>query len=355
MMLTTIILAAMLGSADARGPAPTDSGFPMRVPVRADDTRVKPVSTPLPRDAMDLSQIPYRIVYESYRETGGRPNWELMIINADGSDPVNLTNTPDIDEMYPKVSPDGTKISFVADKGRGRNRVRHVYFMDIDGRNRVQVAANAWDPSWSFDSRSIAYLKGEYDRYTTREYATAGLAFYHLDHKMHQPHRNEELHHLYSICWSPDSRWFVAAVHGGMGYSDTIIAFEAFGKRVFDLERWGVRGCRPDLSSDGTRMVWGETDWNLQIGDIDLTGTEPRVTNVRDILRCGRQFKVYHVDLSPDGRYITFSYGPFTGGQQVGGLAKGWNICIGDINGNWVQITDDGLHNKHPDWVTLGN
>jgi Tol biopolymer transport system component len=352
MMLTTIILATMLGSTGMQEAASIELDFATLA--QADDPRVKPVSAPLPKDAMNLSQIPYKIVYETYRETGGRPNWEIFMMNADGSDPVNLTNTPDIDEMYPHASPDGTKILFVADKGRTRrDKVRHLYYMDIDGRNLVHVAENAREPCWSFDSKSIAYLKGEYERYTTREYATAGLVYYHLDSKWHQPHRNDELHHLYAICWSPDSRWFVAAVQGGMGVSDTIIAFEAFGKRVFDLERWGVRGCRPSLSLDGTRMVWGETDWNLQIGDIDLTGSEPVVTNVRDILRCARQFKVYHVDLSPDGKYITFSYGPFSGGQQVGGMAKGWNICVGDLNGNWVQITHDGLHNKEPDWVPL--
>ena len=188
--------------------------------------------------------------------------------------------------MYPHVSPDGTKICFVTDEGRGRNRTRNVYYMNLDGSNRVHVAANGREPCWSFDSKSIAYLKGEYERYTTREYATAGLTYYHLDDNWHQPHQNEELHHLYAICWSPDGKWFVAAVQGGMGYSDTIIAFEAFGKRVFDLEKWGVRGCRPDLNSDGTRMVWGETDWNLQTGEIDLKSAEPKVTNVHDILRC---------------------------------------------------------------------
>lgn len=353
MILTSVILAAVLGSAGAQAVASVESDFAEAS--QTGDSRTKPVSAPLARDAMDLKQIPYKIVHETYRETGGKRNWELFIMNADGSEPVNLTNTPDVDEMYPHVSPDGTKICFVTDEGRGRKRTRNVYYMNLDGSDRVHVAANGREPCWSFDSKSIAYLKGEYERYTTREYATAGLTYYHLDNNWHQPHQNEELHHLYAICWSPDGKWFVAAVQGGMGYSDTIIAFEAFGKRVFDLEKWGVRGCRPDLNSDGTRMVWGETDWNLQTGEVDLNAAEPKVTNVHDILRCARQFKVYHVDISPDSKYITFSYGSFSGGQQVGGMAEGWNICVADMDGNWVQITNDGLHNKEPDWVPVKN
>ena len=57
----------------------------------------------------ELSRIPYKIVYETRRTTEGRRNWELFMMNADGSNPVNLTNTPNIDEMYPHVSPDGTR------------------------------------------------------------------------------------------------------------------------------------------------------------------------------------------------------------------------------------------------------
>jgi len=343
MNLALIALAMVLSSPAAKESSPSGS--------TARQTLAE--SAPMPREILPLADIPFKIVYETYRRTEGKENWELFMMNADGSGATNLTNTPEIDEMYPHVSPDGTKICFSADEREGREQVRHVYFMDIDGSNRVHVAANAREPCWCFDSKSIAYLEGEYTRYTTREYATAELMFYHLEGGWRSPHRNTELHHLYAICWSPDGKWFFAAVHGGMGYSDTILAFDAYGTRVFDLAKWGVKGCRPDLNSDGTRMVWGETDWNLCMADVDLKGSEPQVTNVREIVRCPRKYKVYHVDISPDSKYVAFSYGPFAGGQQVGGMAKGWNICVADLNGNWVQITTDGKHNKEPDWVPL--
>lgn len=322
-------------------------------PSESAPTGAPPERTPQAKETLDLAAIPFKLVYETYRPTDKRDNWELFLMNADGSEPVNLTNTPDVDEMYPHVSPDGTKISFVVDEGKGRKRIRHVYYMDIDGSNRVHVAEHARQPCWCFDSKSIAYLRGEYTRYSTREYATGELMFYYLEKKWHRPHVNTDLHHAYAICWSPDGKWFLAAVQGGMGYSDTIIAFEAFGKDVFDLDPWGVKGCRPEFSPDGTKMFWGETDWNLMTGDIDTTGSEPKVTNIRELVRCSRKSKVYHIDPSPDGKYIAFSYGPVRGGQQVGGKARGWNICISDLTGKWVQITTDGLHNKEPDWVPI--
>jgi Tol biopolymer transport system component len=315
--------------------------------------RQEPKMVPSPRSEIKLEEIPFKIIYETYRKTDGKRNWELFLINADGSNPVNLTNTPNLDEMYPHVSPDSTKISFVVDEGRGRDKTRSVYYMNIDGTQRVKVAENARQPCWSFDSKSIAYLKSEYERYSTKEYATSELLIYDLETRLHRQHPNKELHHLYAICWSPNGKWFVAAVDGGMGYSDTIIAFDYDGTRVFDLAKWGVKGCRPDFSFDGKKMVWGETDWNLYMGDFDVVSNEPRILNIHELIRCRRRDKVYHVDLSPDGKYIAFSYGPFRGGQQVGGMASGWDICISDLSGKWAKVTTDGNHNKEPDWVPI--
>ena len=308
---------------------------------------------PSPREEIDLGEIPFKILYETYRKTDGRNNWELYQMNADGSNQVNLTRTPDLDEMYPHASPDGTKISFVVDKGSGRRKVRSVYYMNVDGTERIKVATNARQPCWSPDGKKIAYLLGEYDRYSSREYATSELIIYDLQSRQYKPHPNTSLHHIYAICWSPDGNWFFAAVHGGMDYSDTVLAIDANGTRVFDLEKWGIRGCRPDISRDGKRMTWGETDWDLSVGDIDLTGPEPRIYNVQKIVQCLRSAKVYHVDFSPDGKYIVFSFGSSSGGQQVGGKARGWNVCVTDLQGKWVKITTDGSHNKEPDWVPI--
>ena len=55
---------------------------------------------------------------------------------------------------------------------------------------------------------------------------------------------------------------------------------------------------------------------------------------------------------SPDGKYIAFSYGP-KAQEMVGGAAPGWNICVADMSGKWVQVTTDGHHNKEPDWVPI--
>src|ERR1700756_5681401 len=90
----------------------------------------------------ELRAYPHKIVYETNRDG----NWELYLMNADGSHPVNLTQPPDVDELYPKPSPDGSKICFVADEGKGDARVRNIYYMNSDGTGRVKVADNGREP-----------------------------------------------------------------------------------------------------------------------------------------------------------------------------------------------------------------
>jgi Tol biopolymer transport system component len=310
--------------------------------------------SPSASSEINLQEIPYKIVYETFRETNGRGNWEIFMMNADGSNQTNLTQTPDLHEMYPHASPDGTKICFVVDEGTNRrNKVRSVYYMNIDGTQRVLVARNARQPCWSPDGKSIAYLKGEFERYNISEYATSGLFIYDLQTDLHRPHPNKSLIHLYAICWSPDSNWFLGVVKGNTTYSDAILAFESNGTRVFDLARWSVKGCRPDFSPDGKKITWGETDWDLCVGDFAITPDGPWVGNIQKIVQCLHTDKVYHVDFSPDGKYIAFSYGPSLGNQAVGGRANGWNICVTDQSGVWVQVTTDGKQDKEPDWVPI--
>jgi len=307
--------------------------------------------TPLPNSELNLKDIPYRIVYESYRETNGKNNWELCLINADGTNLINLTNTPDVDEFYPHASPDGTKICFVADEGKDRRtKSRNVYFMNIDGTGLTKVADNARQPCWSGDGKYIAYLKGEYSRYNSSSSSNKGLEMYNLETKQTQQHPNTKLRMLFNLCWSPDGKWFTATSRGGRRGN---IAFRADNTTEMSLS---IRGCRPDISPDGSRIAWGRSDQVLEIGTLDFSSRRNNVSNTKSVIACERRYKVYHVDWSPDGKFLTFSYGSSRGNQAVGKKAAGWNICIYDMEtGKWTQITTDGKHNKEPDWVPVGS
>ena len=104
-----------------------------------------------------LKEIPYRIVYESFRDG----NWEIMQVNADGSNPVNLTKTPDVNEMYPHVSPDGTKIAFLVNAGKGEGIRRSAWYMNFDGTGRTKVADDMREVCWNGDGTALAMLPAE--------------------------------------------------------------------------------------------------------------------------------------------------------------------------------------------------
>jgi len=299
----------------------------------------------------ELKQLPLKIVYETHRDG----NWELYMIRADGTGTVNLTTTPAVNELYPHVSPDGSRLSFVVDGEEEGVKVRSVWMMNLDGSGRRRVASNAREPFWGPGGAAIVYAKGESEKFTLTDFATRGIWRFDLRTGKHEEHPNSQIHHLYNICCTPDGKWYVSTVHAGMGLSHAILAIEANGSRVVNLK---IPGCRPDLSPDGKRIAWGADDFTLRAADIDFSGAEPKVVHQRDVIKSEKPIEVYHVDWSPDGKYLAFSRGPKAkrlgpAPEAVGVVAEGWNICVADVaaTNRWVALTTDGNANKEPDWV----
>ena len=87
-------------------------------------------------------------------------NFDIYVMNADGSDLNRLTNNPDWDEK-PRWSPDGKKIAFMSIV-IDANDDRHweVYVMNSDGSDKRRLTfnrgANA-NPWWSPDGKKIAF------------------------------------------------------------------------------------------------------------------------------------------------------------------------------------------------------
>jgi hypothetical protein len=304
-----------------------------------------------------LKSYPHRLVIESVRDG----NWELYLVNADGSNPVNLTKTPDLDELYPKVSPDGTRICFAVDEGPADARARNLYVMNLDGSGRRKIADNSREPCWKGDSSAVAYLPGELPNFTYSDFATKGLRIHDLKTGETRDHPNKDIHHLYTLNWTPDGRWFVSTVHGGMGFKHGILVLEAEGPGVHDLK---LGGCRPDVSPDGKRIAWGNGDYAIGVADLDFSGAAPRAVNPHNVVESKDPMETYHVDWSPDGAFVAFSYGPKVKGKNLKGLlpefpgvkAPGWNLCVADVSRKnaFVALTEDGSSNKEPDWVPTG-
>ena len=314
-----------------------------------------------------LTPLPFKIAYETYVDG----NWEIFVMNPDGSDPVNLTKTPDLNEHYPQISPDGTRICFVADKGEGREAVRSLYVMEMDGGNRRKIADYAREPFWSPDGKVIGFLDQEYPKFNVIDYYTKGMNFYDLATGKISPHPNyTNLHHLYNPNFCANGKWIVATVHAGMGYEHTILLIEANGDKIIDLK---IPGCRPRFSLDGKQVAWGASDNEIAAGPIDTDSEQPRMGPWRVRIKDGKN-KIYHSRWSPDGRFLSFSRGPDGEGdltkpgtfqaacEIMGVYAGGWNIGVVpadrtntiDLNkataADFTMLNTNGLSNKESVW-----
>lgn len=90
---------------------------------------------------------------------------DVFVMNADGSDPVNVTAASSDDEYSPDFSPDGTRIAFISDRA---DSYGDLFTMASDGSDVVTVAANdgieTESPSYSPDGERIAFTTRRNDR-----------------------------------------------------------------------------------------------------------------------------------------------------------------------------------------------
>jgi len=89
-----------------------------------------------------------RIVFSSIREENDDATaTDIYVMNADGTDPVNITNLRGW-EFDPVWSPDGSKIVYFT--------IGPMYIASVDGSSRSALGFGKW-PDWSPDGSRIVY------------------------------------------------------------------------------------------------------------------------------------------------------------------------------------------------------
>jgi Tol biopolymer transport system component len=92
-----------------------------------------------------------KIAFAALRDT----DFEIYVINSDGSELTNLTNNSASDNA-PSWSPDGTRIAFWSDRGSNRD----IYVMNADGSGLARLTDDPGrdtSPTWSPDGKKIAF------------------------------------------------------------------------------------------------------------------------------------------------------------------------------------------------------
>lgn len=113
----------------------------------ADGTGVTQLTSSGQHGAANWSPDGSKLTYSSDQNGGGAIIGDIWVMNADGSNKTQLTNSPAIEDGVPAWSPDGSKIVFESN----RDGNYEIYVMNADGSNPTNLTNNGADdyhPDW---------------------------------------------------------------------------------------------------------------------------------------------------------------------------------------------------------------
>lgn len=202
----------------------------------------------------------------------GLTNSYIGLMNADGSNPVDLSARPGVDEGFATWSPDGTQIAFTS-RMSGEN---DIYIMDAAGGNIKDITSNPADdfaPAWSPDGKTIAFVS---DRGNS-----TGLNNLYLMNtdgtNLVRLTNGDEID--YGPAWSPDGKQiaFRADVNG----NSDIYLINSDGSNQVNLTNNPSSDWTPAWSPDGSKIAFQtDRDGNWEIYVMNPDGTNP--TNVTE-------------------------------------------------------------------------
>jgi Tol biopolymer transport system component len=236
--------------------------------------------------ATGLSWTPNgKIVYAS-----ASGNFDIWVMNVDGSDKKQLTFEPD-DDVSPAMTPDGRYIVFASNRA---GKWSNIWRMDADGGHPKQLTNGIEDmrPSCSPDSRWVVYSNADSAKTTLWKVSIDGGNPVQLTNK------DSEVPVV-----SPDGKWIACRYWNEQPDSPKHIAVIPFegGEPVksFDVPQPGPVGQRLRWTPDGRAITYVETRGgvgNIWSQSID-GGPARRLTDFKDQL-------IFAHDWSYDGKQL---------------------------------------------------
>jgi Tol biopolymer transport system component len=247
-----------------------------------------------------------------------QPCADLWVMDADGTNQTNLTNTPDTNEGQPAWSPDGTKIAFTGPgdlNEDGSGGLDDIYVMDADGTNQTNLTDTPDDleyqPSWAPSGAQITFV-----REIPGEIISEQSDIFVMDANgqtpatpLTQTDANER-----EPDWSPDGTKIAFAGVRNQGWEIVTMDPNGQNEAILTGDSFDGEDRGPDWSPDSTMVVFQKSDnsggsggdpWEIWAVNRDGSG-DTNLTN-DPVDDPSLQYDDTGPSWSPDGSEITFT------------------------------------------------
>jgi Tol biopolymer transport system component len=265
---------------------------------------------PLEPSAQTTSAVNGKIVFVKRDTAPGDHLNDIWVMNADGTNQINLTNTPDVSENQPAFSSDGTKIAFngPGDQNNEGDILSDIWVMNADGTNETNLTntpdVSESQPTWAPSGAQLAFVR------------------YH------------------SSCD------FVPKPSQCTTSQPDIFVMDANGSSETNLTKSDAFETSPDWSPDGTKIAFS----GVRNGRWEILTMDPDGQN--EAILTGDEFHASNdaPDWSPDSTKIVFMK------QCQGVCSDTWEIWAVNRDGSGdTNLTNHPLDDQYPSWSPDGS